>query len=150
MEGVILDTCIDIVIEMVYGALYRTLVARLANPASRRLDTVVGGPFHGSVRQCEAVALRLGHPLLHVVAFCLHGQCTHKLESLVQTMEEPLGRSLWHRHHKRQVAVGHHAYQHHELLWLASLAVCEVEGISRKVNLHLLSRLVVVVVRVVV
>ena len=64
-------------------------------------------------------------------------------------MEEPLGRGLGHRHHEGQVAVGHHAYQHHELLRFACPAVGEVEGVAGKVYLHLLSRLVVVVVRVV-
>ena len=65
-------------------------------------------------------------------------------------MEKPLGCSLGHGHHERQVAVRHHAHQHHKLLWLPCLAVCKIERITGKVYLHLSAWLVVVMVRVVV
>jgi hypothetical protein len=78
------------------------------------------------------------------------GNRAEKLKPLVQAVEEPLRRGVGQRHHKRQVAEGHHAYKHHELLPRLGAAVCQIERVAGKVYLPFLARLMQVVVRVVV
>ena len=145
-----LYTGIDVLVELVYSTFHRPFVTRLAYTACKRLDAVVEGPLHigGSVGQ--AVAVRLRHPLLHVVALGNMGDCTKKLQPIVQAVEEPFRRGIGQCHHEGQVTIRHHAHQHHELLSLFGPVVCQIERVARKVDLSLLARLVLVVIRVVV
>ena len=133
-------------VQLIHGTLYRPFVTWGTNSAGCSSYAIIETPFHIGIRECRAVAVGLRDPLLHVVALGDLRQCSHELQSFVETMIEVLCLGAWQGHYERKVAVWHDANEHDYLDLRLSQTISNIQGIAGKVNLPLVSRLVGVVV----